>query len=74
MITILIILLVISPFIREIDSNLYHSVDNNFVEIKTGTVSTDVNNYLRLSGYSNIQKLYQELEYKEKLILVLILI
>tara|TARA_B110000977_G_C11082456_1_gene493362 strand:- start:1540 stop:4281 length:2742 start_codon:yes stop_codon:yes gene_type:complete len=56
----------VSPFIKELEKNLYHSVDNNFVEVKkTGIVSTDVNNYLRLSGYSNIQKLYTELKYKE---------
>ena len=54
-----------SPFIKELDESSYHSVDNNFVEVKTGIVSSDVNNYLRLTGYSKIQKLYQTLNCQE---------
>ncbi len=45
---------IISPFIRELDSNNYISSNNinyhheyNF----TGNISTDVNNYLRFNGY-----------------------
>ena len=56
----------VSPFIREIDENMYDKIGSDIVEIKrTGVVSTDVNNYLRIKGYSIIQKLYQGLNHIE---------
>lgn len=56
----------VSPFIREIDENMYDKIGSDIVEIKrTGVVSTDVNNYLRIKGYSMIQKLYQNLNHTE---------
>ena len=56
----------ISPFIREIDDNLFDTVSGDIVEIKrTGIVSRDVNNYLRIKGFNMIQKIYKKLEVQE---------
>ena len=56
----------VSPFIREIDDSLYSSINYEMAEIKrTGIVSKDVNNYLRIKGYQRIQQIYKQLEYKE---------
>ena len=56
----------ISPFIKEIDDSLYSTVSSEMVEIKrTGIVSRDVNNYLRIKGFKKIQQIYKQLEYKE---------
>jgi len=52
-----------SPFIREIDTNLYTGVGMHMQPYQmTGIISQDVNNYLKYFGFSKIYPLIKNLE------------
>ena len=58
-----------SPFIRELDDNLYFSnnVVKNSIEYEN-IIPRDVTNILKINGYSEISKLFESLNVKEKII------
>ena len=59
--------IMISPFIRELNSKYYLGHNINFHSFKfTGKISTDVNNYLRFMGYNELVPIVTNLNHERK--------
>lgn len=54
-----------SPFIREIDQNLYTGINMNYKTYKmTGNIKTDINNYIKYHGTSKIYPIIKSLNFE----------
>ena len=59
-------LLLMSPFIRELDRTLYNNMNVDYTTYKmSGSINMDVNNYLKYFGFSKLYPIYKKLNYEE---------
>lgn len=57
-------LLLISPFIREINPLLYNAINVDYTSYKlSGLINVDVSNYLKYTGFTQITPILRELKY-----------